>query len=159
MIGFSKVGRMVRSLIPIFPTSQSNAIRQFLHSKLISILSFSNTTCDSLPYWLDSVAAQEVFRHLFGSSIQVIVKRVDDGVIVFPYTSMGREAQAEGVFEAIKLSPEQIEAREQAAHNHQEGETCDKDGPKSEGAGAGCDAPVVDVYVYMIRGTGAVIKG
>ena len=85
--------------------------------------------------------------------------KVDDGVIVFPYTSMGREAQAEGVFEAIKLSPEQIEARQQAAHNHQEGETCDKDGPKAEGAGAGCDAPVVDEYVYMIRGTGAVIKG
>ncbi len=27
-----------------------------------------------------------------------------------------------------------------------------------DGTGAGCDAPVVNEYVYMIRGTGAVIK-
>jgi hypothetical protein len=85
--------------------------------------------------------------------------KVEDGVIVFPYTSMGREAQAEGIFEAIKLTPEQIEARTAAAHDHQEGATCDKDGPKSSSAGAGCDAPAVNEYVYMIRGTGAVIKG
>jgi len=85
--------------------------------------------------------------------------KVEDGVIVFPYTSMGQEASAEGVFEAIKLTPEQIEARTNAAHNHAEGESCDKTGPKGEGAGAGCDAPAVNEYVYMIRGTGAVIKG
>jgi hypothetical protein len=85
--------------------------------------------------------------------------KVEDGVIVFPYTAMGREAAAEGVFEAIKLTPEQIEARTAAEHNHAEGETCDKTGPKGEGEGAGCDAPAVDEYVYMIRGTGAVIKG
>jgi hypothetical protein len=85
--------------------------------------------------------------------------KVEDGVIVFPYTSMGHEAQAEGVFEAIKLTPEQIEAREQAAHNHEPGEACDKAEPKRDGTGAGCDVPVVDQYVYLIRGTGAVIKG
>jgi hypothetical protein len=85
--------------------------------------------------------------------------KVEDGVIVFPYTSMGHEAAAEGVFEAIKLTPEQIEARTAAEHNHAEGETCDKSGPKSEGEGAGCDAPAVNDYVYMIRGTGAIIKG
>jgi hypothetical protein len=85
--------------------------------------------------------------------------KVEDGVIVFPYTSMGHQAQAEGVFEAIKLSPEQIEARKQAAHNHAPGESCDKDEPKRDGSGAGCDAPLVDEYVYLIRGTGAVIKG
>jgi len=45
--------------------------------------------------------------------------KVDDGVIVFPYTSMGRQAQAEGIFEAIKLTPEEIEARTAAAHDHQ----------------------------------------
>ena len=85
--------------------------------------------------------------------------KVEDGVIIFPYESMGHEAAAEGVFEAIKLTPEQIEARTKAAHNHAEGESCDKDGPKGEGAVAGCDAPAVNEYVYMIRGTGAVIKG
>lgn len=85
--------------------------------------------------------------------------KVEDGVIVFPYEAMGHEAAAEGVFEAIKLTPEQIEARTAAAHDHAEGEACDKSGPKGEGTGAGCDAPVVNEYVYMIRGTGAVIKG
>ena len=85
--------------------------------------------------------------------------KVEDGVIVFPYTSMGHEAQAEGVFEAIKLTPEQIEARTAAAHGHEPGEACDKDGPKADGTGAGCDAPAVGEYVYMINGTGAVIKG
>ena len=87
--------------------------------------------------------------------------KVEDGVIVFPYTSMGREAAAEGVFEAIKLTPEQIEERSAAEHNHADGETCDKSGPmgEGEGAGAGCDAPAVNEYVYMIHGTGAIIKG
>jgi hypothetical protein len=85
--------------------------------------------------------------------------KVEDGVIVFPYESMGHEAAAEGVFEAIKLTPEQIKARQAAAHGHAPGEDCDGEGPKGAGAGAGCDAPVVDQYVYMIRGTGAVIKG
>jgi hypothetical protein len=85
--------------------------------------------------------------------------KVEDGVIVFPYTSMGREAQAEGIFEAIKLTPEQIEARTEDAHDQAEGAACDKDGPKSPAAGTGCDLPPVDQYVYLIRGTGAVIKG
>jgi len=85
--------------------------------------------------------------------------KVEDGVIVFPYESMGHEASAQGVFEAIKLTPEQIEARTAAAHNHAEGESCDKTGPKGKGEGAGCDAPAVNEYVYLIRGTGAVIKG
>lgn len=91
-----------------------------------------------------------------GNGVRV---KVEDGVMVFPYTSMGYEAQAEGVFEAIKLTPEQIEARKAAAHNHEPGEACDKDEPKGDGTGAGCDAPAVGEYVYMISGTGAVISG
>jgi hypothetical protein len=85
--------------------------------------------------------------------------KVEDGVIVFPYEAMGHEAQAEGVFEAIKLTPEQLEARTAAAHKHKEGETCDKDGAKASAPGAGCDLEPVNQYVYLIRGTGAVIKG
>jgi hypothetical protein len=77
--------------------------------------------------------------------------KVEDGVIVFPYTSMGHEAQAEGIFEAIKLTPEQIEARTAAEHKHAEGETCDKDDPKNPAAGTGCDLPPVNEYVYLIR--------
>lgn len=85
--------------------------------------------------------------------------KVEDGVIVFPYTSMGHQAQAEGIFEAIKLTPEQIEARTEAEHGHAEGASCDKDEPQSPAAGTGCDLPPVNQYVYLIRGTGAVIKG
>jgi hypothetical protein len=85
--------------------------------------------------------------------------KVDDGVIVFPYTAMGKKASAEGVFDAIVLSPEQIEARaaaEAAEHGHEPGEDCDKDGPKAE-RGAGCGADVVEDRIFLIRGTGAVI--
>ena len=85
--------------------------------------------------------------------------KVDDGVIVFPYEAMGSEAAAEGVFEAIKLPPEQIEARKAQEAKEAGAENCDKEGAQGEGAGAGCDAPAKDQYVYMIRGTGAVIKG
>jgi len=91
-----------------------------------------------------------------GSGVRI---KVDDGVIVFPYEAMGKKASAEGVFEAITLTPEQIQARaeQQAAeHQHSDGESCDKTDPKKEGAG--CDAPVQDNRIYVIRGTGAVIQ-
>ena len=85
--------------------------------------------------------------------------KVEDGVIVFPYESMGHRAAAEGMFEAIKLTPEQIEARAAAAgegaqHQHGPDEPCEKGtGPKT-----GCDAPVHNDTIYVIRGTGAVIE-
>ena len=85
--------------------------------------------------------------------------KVDDGVIVFPYEAMGKKASAEGVFEAITLTPEHVEARaakQAAEHEHAEGESCDKTDPKNEGAG--CDAPVQDNRIFMIKGTGAVIQ-
>jgi hypothetical protein len=88
--------------------------------------------------------------------------KVEDGVIVFPYTAMGKRATAEGVFDAVVLTPEQVEARAARAaseHGHEPGEECDKEGPKKDGSGggAGCDAEVVDNRIFMIRGTGAVI--
>jgi len=88
--------------------------------------------------------------------------KVDDGVIVFPYTAMGKKASAEGVFEAITLTPEQVAARaaqQTAAPATAGGEGCDKADPKKDGSGegAGCDAPVQDNRVFMIHGTGAVI--
>ena len=88
--------------------------------------------------------------------------KVEDGVIVFPYESMGHRAAAEGVFDAIKLTPEQVAARaaaaEQAAKDQERGagESCDKAG--SPEAKAGCDAPVREDTVYLLRGTGAVIQ-
>jgi len=90
--------------------------------------------------------------------------KVDDGVIVFPYTSMGKKASAEGVFDAIALTPEQIEAqaaKKAAEHAHAPGESCDDDkentGNREEGAGCGAD--VTDNRIFLIRGTGAVIYG
>ena len=86
--------------------------------------------------------------------------KVEDGVIVFPYTAMGKKASAEGVFDAITLTPEQVEARaaaQAAEHGHAPGEDCDKSAQQASGEGAGCDAPVQDNRIYMIRGTGAVI--
>ncbi|MGD8440749.1 MAG: DUF4920 domain-containing protein [Holophagae bacterium] len=87
--------------------------------------------------------------------------KVDDGVIVFPYEAMGNKAAAEGVFDAITLSPEQVEARaaQQAAEQkNAEGESCDKEGARDgSGEGAGCDAPVQDNRVFLIHGTGAII--
>ena len=118
--------------------------------KTVKVEGLVTGVCKKRGCWM-SLASDEEF--------QEIRIKVEDGVIVFPYTSMGREAAAEGVFEAIKLTPEQIEARSAAEHNHAEGENCDKSGPKGEGNGAGCDAPAVNEYVYMIRGTGATIKG
>lgn len=88
--------------------------------------------------------------------------KVEDGVMVFPYESMGHRAAAEGIFEAIKLTPEQIAARAEAAaadaagHSHPPGEPCEKEGSTS--ARAGCDAPVQQDTIYVLRGTGAVIQ-
>ena len=81
--------------------------------------------------------------------------KVDDGVIVFPYESIGHNASAEGIFEAIKLTPEQIAARaENAGHSHAADGTCEK----GTGAKTGCDAPVHEDTIYLIHGTGAVIQ-
>ena len=93
-----------------------------------------------------------------GQGIRV---KVEDGVIVFPYESMGHHAAAEGVLEAIKLTPEQVAARAEAAgqaagHAHAPGEPCDSQG--SPASKAGCDAPVQQDTIYVLRGTGAVIQ-
>jgi len=81
--------------------------------------------------------------------------KVDDGVMVFPYESMGHKASAEGIFEAIELTPEQVAARaKNAGHSHGADGTCEK----GTGAKAGCDAPVHEDTIYLIRGTGAVIQ-
>jgi len=78
--------------------------------------------------------------------------KVEDGVIVFPYTSMGHRVSAEGVFEAVTVEEPPAEG---AAHQHAEGEPCDRSEDASK---TGCDAPVTNRVVYLIRGTGAVIS-
>jgi hypothetical protein len=88
--------------------------------------------------------------------------KVEDGVIVFPLESMGHRAAAEGVFEAVKLTPEQVAARAAAAREQAAGkavaagEPCEKAGEPA--VKAGCDAQVQNDTIYLIRGTGAVIQ-
>ncbi len=84
--------------------------------------------------------------------------KVEDGVIVFPYSAMGHKALAEGIFTAIPV--EGGEHAEHAEHAKAEAtaegkEPCDK---TEEGKKAGCDAPKKGNVIYLIQGTGAVIK-
>jgi hypothetical protein len=103
-----------------------------------------------------------------GKGIRV---KVEDGVIVFPYSSMGHKASAQGVFEAIKLTPEQA-AKMKAQYEAEQGcpedknakaegqEGCDKDkaGKDHQEPSTGCAPQVFGDTVYLLRGTGAVIS-
>jgi hypothetical protein len=86
--------------------------------------------------------------------------KVEDGVIVFPYTAMGKTASAEGVFDSIEVEPAadegaaEVDHAEHAGSGEAEGENCDK---TAEGKKAGCDAPKKGNTIYLINGTGAVI--
>ncbi len=110
--------------------------------------------------------------------------KVEDGVIVFPHSAMGHKASAEGVFEAIKLTPEQA-AKMKAEHAAEGKKGCakaeaakaaGKEGcakaaaAKAEGKEgcakaaaekkpeAGCSPEVHGDSIYLLRGTGAVIS-
>ena len=109
--------------------------------------------CEKRGCWMQ-VTDQET-----GQGIRI---KVEDGVIVFPMESMGHRAAAEGMFEAVKLTPEQVAARAEAAKKAAEGaaaatgEPCEKAGEPA--VKAGCGAPVQNDTIYLIRGTGAVIQ-
>lgn len=66
--------------------------------------------------------------------------KVEDGVIVFPYSAMGKQAVAEGVFDAVIVHTEE-KGEAEAAHTE-----CQHGGEGGE-------------KVYLIQGTGAVISG
>jgi len=91
--------------------------------------------------------------------------KVEDGVIVIPYTAMGHKTSAEGVLEAIKLTPEQLEQIKAQHEAKARGEATDCDSEKpAEGKDAktakkdtGCAPEVQGDMLYMISGTGAVI--
>jgi hypothetical protein len=76
---------------------------------------------------------------------QTIRIKVDDGVMVFPLDARGRPASAEGVFTRIEVPAERVEAMKR--HDAEEkGVPFD---PRS------VKGPEV---VYLIRGTGAVVR-
>jgi len=68
--------------------------------------------------------------------------KVEDGVIVFPATSMGQKASAQGVFEGVPAAVQE--------EKHQK-ETSGGDAHEA------CDAKPQGEMVYFIKGTGAVI--
>ena len=74
-----------------------------------------------------------------GDSVRI---KVEDGVIVFPATSMGHKASAEGIFEGVPVA---------AQVKKHEGEDEEDDKHKA------CDAEPQDEMIYFIQGTGAVI--
>ena len=68
--------------------------------------------------------------------------RVEDGVIVFPYDSIGRTASAQGVFQAVELG-----AKDDKHKN-----------AKDEHAECAAGAHKKGNVIYQIAGTGAVIN-
>ncbi len=75
-----------------------------------------------------------------GNGVRV---KVEDGVIVFPATSMGNTASAQGVFEGIPV------AAQAKKHEGKENE-----GDKHEA----CDSKPQGEMIYFTKGTGAVIE-
>ena len=99
-----------------------------------------------------------------GKGIRV---KVQDGVMVFPYSLMGHAVAAQGVFEALKLSQEQAakmkaqyEAEQAAGKDKtgaaQEGKTCARHSSATgETLATGCTPEVHGQTIYLLRGTGA----
>ena len=71
--------------------------------------------------------------------------KVDDGVIVFPVNAKGKNAVAEGVFEELKLSKEQVieMKKHQARERGEEFDPSTVKGPMT---------------IYRIKGSGAVVN-
>lgn len=79
-------------------------------------------------------------------SDQSIRIKVEDGVIVFPASAVGKRASAEGIFEAIPINPPAT-----VSHDvHVQGA-----GPEHE---AQCAGEAVGERIFLIRGTGAVVS-
>jgi hypothetical protein len=75
-----------------------------------------------------------------GNSVRI---KVEDGVIVFPATSMGQTASAQGVFEGVPVAAQE-----------QKHEGKEQEGDKHEA----CDSKPQGEMIYFIKGTGAVIE-
>jgi hypothetical protein len=78
-------------------------------------------------------------------SEQAIRIKVEDGVIVFPASAIGKEAAAEGIFEAVPVKT----TASSPPHEHRHGE--------DEAHQAECAGEAVEDRILLIRGTGAVV--
>jgi hypothetical protein len=92
--------------------------------------------------------------------------KVEDGVMVFPYTSMGLHATAEGVFTAIPVKADHHHDHGDHKHaaDHKDGcdktekkDGCDKAEKKADAGDGGCAGKAQGQFVYQIQGTGAII--
>jgi hypothetical protein len=73
--------------------------------------------------------------------------KVEDGVIVFPTSAIGKDAAAEGIFEAVPVKT----TASSPHHHHKHGE--------GEAHHAECAGEAVEDRVLLIRGTGAIVFG
>jgi hypothetical protein len=95
--------------------------------KTLRVDGIVTNVCDSRGCWI------ELSDEKTGTGVRF---KVEDGVIVFPLTAKGRKASAEGTFEPVQQTPEQI-AKHTAEHKDHAGE--------------------VKTPTYQVRATGAVI--
>jgi hypothetical protein len=88
---------------------------------------------------------------------QAIRIKVEDGVIVFPASAVGKTASAEGTFEAIAIdpAPQTTPSQTTASHEgHDHAEASSYEGPEHE---ASCAGEPIGERIFLIRGTGAVV--
>ncbi len=136
--------------------------------KTVRIDGVITNVCKTRGCWIDLTDADT------GKSIRV---KVEDGVISFPVSSLGHKASAQGVFEAITLSPEQA-AKIKGQHAEHSGCAKAKAAREADAKKGGCakakagqapDAQTAEKKsdcagklqgdtIYQIRGTGAAIS-
>jgi len=84
--------------------------------------------------------------------------KVEDGAMVFPLEAMGQKASAEGIFRAIKLTPEQVEKMSSSLSDQHAKEHSAKDGADHK-EGESCKPKPIQDTIFQLEGTGAIIYG
>ena len=127
--------RLGKALAPGTPVSVSELMRAPDASvgKVVQVKGKITEVCEKMGCWMQLVDADGGVR-----------VKVNDGDIVFPKSSIGKTAVAEGTLKKLELTKEQAIAR--AKHEAEERGT--KFNPASVQSGA---------VIYQIQGTGAVI--
>lgn len=120
------------SLSSATPVSRLLAKPEAYLGKQVRVDGVITAVCEKRGCWMQITDSDKAIRI-----------KVEDGVIVFPLTAMGKRASAEGTLEAVYLTPEQAEAEAKRHAEEHKGQA----GPEPPQAGTS----------YQIRGTGAVV--
>ena len=123
------------TLKEITPLVELSANPERYAGRTVQVKGKITEVCEMMGYWMNLADPEGL------PSIRV---KVADGDIVFPKTSVGRMAIAEGKLERLRLNREQAVARAR----HEAEEQGRKFDPSSVKSGA---------TIYQIQGTGAVI--